>query len=268
MVQRSLVMVLLAVACIALSAGPALADQGISIENSTPNSTGADQSGETNVSQGNVLVLNPPNQEAQHWSVIGANLSAQGNYTGAMEAYQKVVGIDPNSSASWFNLGNTQKAAGRPEEALKSYNRSLALDPKNKLTWFNQGNTQAVNLSQYSDAIASYDQALGIDGNYSKAWFNRGVTQQTLMQDREAVDSYDHVLALNRNDSVAWHNRGLALQNLSLYQEANASFVNATLTDPRRNTTTAATTRGTPLSLAVPVIALGLASWCIAARRQ
>lgn len=261
MVQRSLVMVLLAVACIALSAGPALADQGISLENSALNSTGADQT-----AQGNVLMLNF-NPEAQRWSGIGANLSAQGNYTGAEEAYQKAAGIDPNSSVTWFNLGNTQKAAGRPDEALKSYNRSLALDPKNKLTWFNQGNTQAVNLSRYSDAIASYDQALAIDGNYSKAWFNRGVTQQTLMQDREAVTSYDHVLALNRNDSVAWHNRGQALQNLSQYQEANTSFVNASLTDPRRNVTPTATTRA-PLSLAVPLLALGLAGWCIATRRR
>jgi len=126
-----------------------------------------------------------------------------------------------------------------------------------------------VNLSRYSDAITSYDQALAIDVNYSKAWFNRGVTQQTLLQDREAVDSYDHVLALNRNDSVAWHNRGQALQNLSLYQEANESFVNASLTDPRRTaTTTTTTTRGTPLSLAVPILSLGLAGWCIAARRR
>lgn len=249
MVQRSLAMVLLAVACIALSAGPVLADQGISLLNSTSNSTGADQATEANASPGNMLVLNlSTSQEAQHWSTIGANLTAQGNYTGAVEAYQK--------------------AAGQPEEALKSYNRSLALDPKNKLTWFNQGNTQAVNLSRYTDAITSYDQALAIDVNYSKAWFNRGVTQQTLLQDREAVASYDHVLALNRNDSVAWHNRGQALQNLSMYQEANESFVNASLTDPRRNTTTAATTRGTPLSLAVPILSLVLAGWCIAARRR
>ena len=269
MVQRSLAMVLLAVACIALSAGPALADQGISLLNSTSNSTSVDQTTEANASPGNMLVLNlSTSQEAQHWSTIGANLTAQGNYTGAVEAYQKAVTIDPNSSVTWFNLGNTQKAAGQPEEALKSYNRSLALDPKNKLTWFNQANTQAVNLSQYSEAIASYDQALAIDVNYSKAWFNRGVTQQTLLQDRDAVDSYDHVLALNRNDSVAWHNRGQALQNLSQYQEANASFVNASLTDPKRTAAPTTTTRGTPVSLAVPVIALVLAGWCIAARRH
>lgn len=272
MVQRSLVMVLLVVACIALSAVPALADQGISLENSTLNSTlnstGADQTTQANVSPGNMLILNlPTNQEALRWSHIGANLSAQGNYTGAVDAYQKAVTVDPNSSVTWYNLGNNQKAAGRPEEALKSYNRSLALDPKNKLIWFNQGNTQAVNLSRYSDAITSYDQALAIDGNYSKAWFNRGVTEQTLKHYSEAVTSYDHVLALDKNDSVAWHNRGQALQNLSQYQEANASFVNASLTDPRRNTTTPATTQA-PLSLAVPLVALGLAGWCIAARRR
>jgi tetratricopeptide (TPR) repeat protein len=268
-------MVLLAMACIALSAGPALADQGITLLNSTSNITASGSmdanqtAAQANVSQGNVMMLNiSTNQEAQRWSTLGSNLTAQGNYTGAVEAYQKAVSVDPNSSITWFNLGNTQKAAGQPEEALKSYNRSLALDPKNKLTWFNQANTQAVNLSRYSEAIASYDQALAIDGNYSKAWFNRGVTQQTLLLDSDAVTSYDHVLALNKNDSVAWNNRGLALQNLSQYKEANESFVNASLTDPRLTATTQTTTRGSPLPVAVPILALVLAGWCIAARQR
>ena len=53
------------------------------------------------------------------------------NYSGAVDAYQRAVTLNPRSSGFFTALGHAYRASGNAAAARQSYQRAVALNPGN-----------------------------------------------------------------------------------------------------------------------------------------
>jgi tetratricopeptide (TPR) repeat protein len=74
------------------------------------------------------------------WLGLGLVLSAESKYEAALEAFNKVLELSPNSSVAYFNIAQLQGAHGDWGQSQSAYRKALDLDPdnvvaKNNLAW-------------------------------------------------------------------------------------------------------------------------------------
>ena len=74
------------------------------------------------------LLETSPNSAKSHYS-IGVLRAADGDDTGAIEAYDRAIAIFPAYSEAYRNRGNSLARLGRREEAMTSYRQCLRFDP-------------------------------------------------------------------------------------------------------------------------------------------
>lgn len=60
---------------------------------------------------------------------MGVALANLGEHPKAIEAYLKVIELEPSSHEAFNNLGTSYEAVGNIEEALKSFTRATDLRP-------------------------------------------------------------------------------------------------------------------------------------------
>ena len=107
-----------------------------------------------------------------------------GDYTGAMEDFNKALEIRENGQA-YVNRGNLYQSLGQPEQALADFNKAVELSP-----------------------------------NYADAYVNRGVVEMSLLMDSAAIADFDRALEIFPEHELAYSNKGSALYNLNQYAEA------------------------------------------------
>lgn len=74
------------------------------------------------------------------WETLGLILTAETKYDGAIDAFDKVLELSPDSASAYFNIAEVQNMRGDWAKAQESYRKSLELDSanpvaKNNLAW-------------------------------------------------------------------------------------------------------------------------------------
>jgi tetratricopeptide (TPR) repeat protein len=82
--------------------------------------------------------LNPKLMPA--WQALGLVLSAQSKYDAALDAFNEVLRLSPNSGGAYFNIAQVHDMHGDWNRAQEAYRKSLDLEPdnavaKNNLAW-------------------------------------------------------------------------------------------------------------------------------------
>ncbi len=126
---------------------------------------------------------------AYAWYGKGDVLEAQGNYSGAVKAYDSALEIDPGSSYFWFCRGFDLYKLGKYNGAIRSYDMVIRLDPTDIAAWYNRG--EALRMQgKYEEAIQSYDYAIEINPQYANAWNSKGLALKALGQTSEAYTAF------------------------------------------------------------------------------
>ncbi|MDD4162637.1 MAG: tetratricopeptide repeat protein, partial [Methanothrix sp.] len=89
-------------------------------------------------------------------------LYAQGDYEGAILAWEKAERVRPQSYAHWYKKGIALRKLDRYDEAATALENALLLDSKNADAW----RAHALVCSQMdrnAEAIASCEKALALD---------------------------------------------------------------------------------------------------------
>ncbi|MGH7277687.1 MAG: tetratricopeptide repeat protein, partial [Candidatus Rokuibacteriota bacterium] len=89
----------------------------------------------------------------------------------AVEAYRRVVAIDPSYAAAWNNLGLLLHRMGRYAEARTAYGEALARDPGLCEAAYNLGSLNE-DEGAVEEAIGQYRLALDLSPDYADAHFN------------------------------------------------------------------------------------------------
>ncbi|MEM9046510.1 MAG: tetratricopeptide repeat protein [Pseudomonadota bacterium] len=130
-------------------------------------------------------------------------------------------------------IGAALSAKGDYEAAVPHYERALELDPTLVPAHNNLGAAKA-ELSLLDDAIGHYEEALKLDPTYAQAENNMANAQRQLGRIEEAVEGYRRAVSLNSKLADAHGNLGSCLFSIGQLEEALLSLRQAALLEPKK----------------------------------
>ncbi len=139
--------------------------------------------------------------DAQGWFEKGNQLSAQGQFQEATEAYQKSIGQNPKSPVAHYNLGIAYKSLKEYENAIAAFKKTLELEPEHLDARLSLGNVYNL-LERWEEAIGELNIVVHrrmddaeAHGNLGWAYYNyRGkppFKQLVLVNLQKAVDLFE-----------------------------------------------------------------------------
>jgi len=113
---------------------------------------------------------------AAEWYMKGMDLYSQGNYAGAIQAYDKAIEIDPQYADAWAYKSNALRQLGQAAEAehadaayAKIVDAPGYKRPLTALDWSSEGDLLKAQ-GKYEEAIKAYDKAIEIDPEDELGW--------------------------------------------------------------------------------------------------
>ena len=152
---------------------------------------------------GMVRPLGPPVKQAEAWFERAMEWDADpAQWEEAIEAYRRVVGIDPSFSAAWNNLGLLLHRMGQYDDARRAYRSALEHDPQCREAAYNLGSLQE-DCGDVEEAIRYYRQALALSPDYADAHFNLAAALARSGQPGQAIEHWRRYLLLDPSSSWA-----------------------------------------------------------------
>src|SRR5881398_3213390 len=158
---------------------------------------GLEKAASATLAMGLVRPLAPPLEQAETWFERASEWDGDpGHWEDAIEAYQRVVGIDPKYAAAWNNLGLLLHRLGRYDEGEAAYRSALEHDPGCREAAYNLGSLHE-DRGLTEEAIADYRRALEISPDYADAHFNLAGALARSERGQEAIEHWQRYLELD-----------------------------------------------------------------------
>ena len=146
---------------------------------------------------GLVRPLAPPADQAETWFERASEWDSDpAQWEDAVDAYRRVVSIDPTYAAAWNNLGLLLHRMGRYDEAGDAYLAALKQDPQCCEAAYNLGSLHE-DRGAVDEAIADYRRALELSPDYADAHFNLAGALARNGRDGEAIKHWQRYLELD-----------------------------------------------------------------------
>ena len=129
------------------------------------------------------------NTNAEDWLKEGNDYFDKGNYSKAIECYDKAIALKPNDAVVYYNKGLTLYNLGKYQEAIACYDKAIELKPNDAVDYCNKGNALD-ELDRHDEAIACYDKAIKLKPNYADAYYNKGLVLSNLGGHSEAAKCF------------------------------------------------------------------------------
>lgn len=88
-----------------------------------------------------VRACSAPGATAEMFNDLGAALNGLGDQTGAIEAYERALTMEPNQAVVLSNIAVVYRAQGQPQRAIAALRRALAINPNLTEAQLNLRNT-------------------------------------------------------------------------------------------------------------------------------
>ncbi|HEU5322900.1 MAG TPA: tetratricopeptide repeat protein, partial [Methylomirabilota bacterium] len=146
---------------------------------------------------GLVRPLAPPVEQAETWFQRASEWDADpAQWEDAVDAYRRVVAIDPGYAAAWNNLGLLLHRMGRYAEAQAAYASALRQEPRLCEAAYNLGSL-GEDEGDVEGAIGWYRRALALSPDYADAHFNLAGALARSGRGEEAIAHWQRYLALD-----------------------------------------------------------------------
>jgi tetratricopeptide (TPR) repeat protein len=146
---------------------------------------------------GLVRPLQPPVEQAETWFERASEWDADpAQWEDAIDAYRRVVAIDPGYAAAWNNLGLLLHRLGRYDEARDAYTAALAASATCAEAAYNLGSLSE-DTGDVEEAIRCYRRALEVAPDYADAHFNLAGALARAGRGDEAVAHWQRYLDLD-----------------------------------------------------------------------
>ncbi|MCK9618340.1 MAG: tetratricopeptide repeat protein [Lentimicrobiaceae bacterium] len=117
--------------------------------------------------------------------------------------YDNALRINPQSIEALYAKGFFCQENSMENKAIDAYKRIIAIDPNYKYAYFNIGYINLVYLINFSEAITYFDKAIQKDPKYYEAWFNKGYANELIGNYPNARKAYEEALKIEINYSNA-----------------------------------------------------------------
>jgi tetratricopeptide (TPR) repeat protein len=146
---------------------------------------------------GLVRPLKPPVEQAETWFERASEWDADpAQWDDAIDAYRRVVVIDPTYAAAWNNLGLLLHRMGRYGEARAAYDKALSSTEQCAEAAYNLGSLNE-DTGDIATAIDCYRRALEVSPDYADAHFNLAGALARAGRGDEAVRHWQRYLELD-----------------------------------------------------------------------
>lgn len=164
---------------------------------------GLEQEAAATLSMGLVRPLVPPAAQAEMWFERASQWDADpAHWEDAIEAYRRVVAVDPGYAAAWNNLGLLHHRMGQYTEAQEAYEAALRAAPNCAEAAYNLGSLFE-DLGELPASIRSYRMALELSPDYADAHFNLAGVLGKSGRTPEAGDHWRRYLQLDQGSPWA-----------------------------------------------------------------
>lgn len=192
---------------------------------------------------------NKTSQEAKS-SFEAANKLLLSNPIKAIELYNKAISLDPNWPAPYLNKGNTFFKLGNYSGAIESYEKTISLlgnlDEQIKSldktkasllpywinVWLDKGEA-LYKLERFDESLVVYDKLISLDPKWANPWNSKGWALHKLNKNNEAVAAFDEAIKLDPTWSKPLNSKGWVLYKLAKFEEALSAFDKAISLEPK-----------------------------------
>jgi tetratricopeptide (TPR) repeat protein len=158
---------------------------------------GLEKEAAATLAMGLVRPLVPPAAQAETWFDRAAQWDADpAHWEDAIDAYQRVVAVEPSYAAAWNNLGLLHHRMGQYTEAQEAYEAALRAQPTCAEAAYNLGSL-CEDLGELPASIRYYLRALELSPDYPDAHFNLAGVLGKSGRGREAVPHWRRYLELD-----------------------------------------------------------------------
>jgi tetratricopeptide (TPR) repeat protein len=158
---------------------------------------GLEKEAAATLAMGLVRPLVPPAAQAEAWFERACQWDADpAHWEDAIEAYQRVVAMEPSYAAAWNNLGLLHHRMGQYTEAQEAYEAALRAEPGCAEAAYNLGSL-CEDLGELPASIRYYLRALELAPDYPDAHFNLAGVLGKSGRGREAVKHWRRYLELD-----------------------------------------------------------------------
>jgi len=179
-------------------------------EGAPPNSIGVEQEGRKDLTLASD-VLNHFNS--------GVTFYNQKEFSKAIQAYQKVIELDPAYVEAYNNLGIIYQEIDNFDKALEVYHKAIDINPRYAKTFNNLGLLHFLN-ERYEESIEAFQKALAINPSSIESHINLGVLYKKRGMVDKAIESYQKALSLNPLHGETHYNMGLLYEQLEKWDLA------------------------------------------------
>ena len=166
------------------------------------------------------------------WMNYGNQLWRYEQYDEAVEAFERVIEIDPNFDKAYYAMGLSYRDREDYPQAVTAFIKATETNPNPYYYWRYLGFSYR-ELQQFDDALAAYELAIAKSPEDFVLYIEHGDVLRENQQDRPALQSYNKALQINPNHPWGYNNRGTAYDNLTQYDKAIADYNSALELNPQ-----------------------------------
>ena len=108
------------------------------------------------------------------WNILGAAYKNLGRLENAIDAFNKVIKLNPSFAYGFNNLGTVLKELGRLNEAIDAFKKALLLKPDCADTLIDIGNTLQ-DMGKLEEAIEAYTKSIALNSTHPETYINMGI---------------------------------------------------------------------------------------------
>ena len=176
-----------------------------------------------------ILKLYP--EEIDVYNIQGAASAAMGNFKNAINYYQEITKIKPNSATAYFNIAVMYDSLNLPENAIKYYNEAIRNQPKYADAYNNIGSAH-IKLDNFDKALEAYNKVIELTPNHAYAHNNLGNIYIRKKMYQKAIKSFKNAIFFDAKYADAFNNLGDAYLEIDNIREGHIAYEKAVAIDP------------------------------------
>jgi len=114
----------------------------------------------------------------------------------AADYYNTALKLRTNSIEALYNLGVFYQETGAYNEAMDAYRKIIAINPRYKFAHFNLGYIHLFYLKVFNQGVRHFTDAITADPAYAEAYYNRGYCYELMGDEINARQDYKKSLEL------------------------------------------------------------------------
>ncbi|WP_081694750.1 MULTISPECIES: tetratricopeptide repeat protein [Planktothrix] len=150
-------------------------------------------------------------------------LSYQGDWLGAIAAYQNALQLEPHRGEFYQELGDALSKVEKWEDAIEAYQQAIQCNPDFSWSHNNLGDALR-SLERWSEAVIMYSRAIELNPDFALSYHNLGDVFGKLEQWEESVAAYQHAIELDPNFVWSYYNLAEGLVQLKQWDKALVAY--------------------------------------------